>query len=71
MMTKRNVLDCLNEIGHRFVRVASEDDDQQHYKELGIAFGVAWCCVDRGPTIEIELLAQVIEKLALEQGSVQ
>jgi hypothetical protein len=69
-MTKQNIVECLDEIGYRFVKAGCEDDPQ-HYKELGIAFGVAYHCVTSLPTAAIETLAKVIEELGLAQGSVQ
>jgi hypothetical protein len=69
-MTKANILECLNEIGHRFVRTGCEDD-VQHYKELGLAFSVAYSYICSLPADQVERRAQVIEDLGLGQGSVQ
>lgn len=68
-MTKRDVLNALNEIGLRFVRV--DDPDPEHYKELGIAFGVAWISVSALSDDTVELTADAIDRLGLSGGSVQ
>ena len=68
-MTKPEILECLNEIGDRFVRVP--DPNPEHYRSLGIALGVAWYVVSKLPDDEAKAIAAVIGDLALESGSVQ
>jgi len=66
-VTKQEVLDRLNEIAWRFVRV--EDPDPQHYKELGLAFGLAWVLVSQLSEEDIRVRVEVIERLGLAGGS--
>jgi len=63
-MTKADVLRCLDEIGHRFAETA--DDDLEHYKALGVAFGVAYHTVMSMPDTDVELRAGIVERLTRE-----
>jgi hypothetical protein len=68
-MTKARIMECLNEIGWRFVR--TEDADPEHYKALGVAFGVANYLVGAIPAEDIENVASAIIECGLEGGSTQ
>lgn len=69
VMTKANILACLNEIGYRLVRTG--EDNPQHYKDLCLAFSVAYFYVQSHSIDDVEDLADTIEELGLGQGSVQ
>jgi hypothetical protein len=68
MLTKENILKCLDEIGYRIVRA---EEDPQHYTNLCLAFSVAYAIVAAMPADKVELRAKVIETLGLAHGSVQ